>query len=96
MFARHVTYHAEPGHRETIIGYIEGLLPEIRKMPGYIDILMLVDEAANEYVGVSTWATRQDAEDVTTTLMPQIMARLAAVLDAAPIVRIYEVHEARV
>ena len=95
MFARHVTYHAEPGTRDRVVGIIEGLMPRVRQQSGYLGMLMLVDEAHNEYVGVSQWKTRADAEAVTTTILPLVMEELASVLDSPPVVRIYEVHESR-
>lgn len=95
MYARHVTYHAEPGKRERVISIIEALMPRVRQQVGFIDILMLVDEANDEYVGVSRWHTREAAEAVTTTILPLAMEELATVLDSPPVVRIYEVHESR-
>lgn len=94
MYARHVTYHAEPGNRERVMDIVEGvMMPAIRQEIGFIDILLLIDESNNEYVGVSRWQTRGDAEAATTSIMPLIMDDLATVLDNPPVVRIYEVHD---
>ncbi len=95
MYARHVTYHAESGKRDRVVGIIEALMPRVRQQAGFVDMLMLVDEASNEYVGVSRWETREDAEAVTTTILPLVMEELASVLDHPPVVRIYEVHDSR-
>jgi len=95
MYARHVTYHAEPGTRDRVVGIIEGLMPRVRQQSGFIGMLMLVDEEHNEYVGVSQWQTRADAEAVTTSILPLAMQELASVLDNPPVTRIYEVHESR-
>jgi heme-degrading monooxygenase HmoA len=95
MYARHVTYHAEPGKRERVIGIIEALMPHVRRQAGFVDILMLVDEANDEYVGVSRWKTRADAEAVTIKILPLVIEELASVLDSPPTVRIYEVHDSQ-
>ena len=95
MYARHVTYHAEPGNRERVVTLIESLMPEVRRQRGFVDMLMLVDEVSDEYIGVSTWHSREDAEAITTTILPMVMTDLAAILDEPPRVRIFEVHQSR-
>ena len=95
MYARHVRYHARPGSRDVLLEIIEAMMPEVRQQPGFIDMLMLIGDSTGDYVGISRWQTREDADRVTTTILPKLMDRLGALLHAAPEVRIYSVYESQ-
>jgi hypothetical protein len=61
--------------------------------PGFRGVSFLFNDRLGEYVTLSLWESREQAEAVGLLGLPERHQYLAPVLQGPPIVRVYEVYE---
>ena len=94
MFARSVRYNLRAGSRSTVETYVNELAPLYSGRPGFCSLTSMVEGALAEFVVLSVWETREDAE-AAGAVRPDALQWLDRALLGPPVVRIYEVIEPR-
>jgi heme-degrading monooxygenase HmoA len=94
MFARSVRYNLRAGSRSTFETYVNELAPLYHRHPGFCSLTTMVEGSLAEFVVLSTWETKEDAE-AAGSVRPDALQWLDRALLGPPVVRIYEVFEPR-
>jgi heme-degrading monooxygenase HmoA len=92
MFARSVRYNLRAGSRSTFETYVNELAPLYRGQPGFCSLTTMVEGPLAEFVVLSIWETKEDAE-AAGAVRPESLQWLDRALLGPPVVRIYEVFE---
>ena len=93
MFARLVTFTLEPGNGPATERLADEQGPTIRRLPGFVSLAFLHDNAGNRYGSFSVWKTRKDAEAVSGVAALQVKDALKSCTKGRPAVTIYETYE---
>lgn len=93
MFARLVTFTLEPGNGPATERLADEQGPVIRRLPGFVSLAFLHDDAGNRYGSFSVWKTRKDAEAVSGVAALQVKDALKGGMKGRPAVAIYETYE---
>lgn len=94
MYARMVQLTAKPG-QITEINKVqqERVLPILRQQAGFVDAIALVsDVESNQFVGISIWKSKDEADKYVAGQAPQILQSLKPLLQGDPIVRTFNVE----
>jgi heme-degrading monooxygenase HmoA len=91
MFARYVRYSLRMGARSTFEAVAKEIEPLYRELNGFHDAILLMEGTLAEYVILSLWETREDAE-AAGAVRPDSQQWLNRTLMGPPVVRIYEVY----
>lgn len=94
MFARYVRYSLRMGGRSTFETFAKEIDPHYRGLNGFHSLFVLMEGALSEYVVLSLWETKEDAEAAGAT-RPESQQWLDRTLMGPPVVRIYELYETR-
>jgi quinol monooxygenase YgiN len=94
MYARMVQQTAKPGQvRELNRVQQERVLPILRQQAGFVDAIALVSDAEkDQFVGISIWKSKEDADKFAAGQAPQILQLLKPLLQSDPIVRSFNVE----
>ncbi len=88
-FARNVHFQIKNGKEKEFTTLFEDeVLPMLRKQSGFQQELTLVNP--NGAIGISLWNDRKSAETYQTATYPQVLAKLAPVIEGTPKVETYE------
>jgi quinol monooxygenase YgiN len=93
MFARMVECSVKPGKLQEFNLIIRNdLIFNLRKQPGFIDVINLVAETEPDHaVVVSLWRRKEDAERYQREQFPQVVNRIDHLLKGTPDVRTFHV-----
>jgi heme-degrading monooxygenase HmoA len=92
MFARLVTFSLEPGNGPATERLANEHDPIIRRLPGFVSLAFLHDDAQNRYGSFSVWQTRGEAEAVGSVAALQVKDALKSSIKGRPAVAVYEVY----
>jgi quinol monooxygenase YgiN len=94
MYTRVVELTTKPGKaRELCTTIDDKILPILKKQAGFVDETVLAsDSEENRVLALSFWNAREDAERYRQEQYPKISEMLAHLLDAAPVIRTFDVH----
>jgi quinol monooxygenase YgiN len=71
----------------------ERALPILKQQPGFVDALALnSDTEPNQFVGISVWKSKEDADKYLGGQARQILESIKALLEGEPIFRTFNVE----
>ena len=92
MFARNVTLHLKADKANEFARTLEtDVLPILRKQPGFKDEITFLASDRDEAVAISLWDKQESAEAYSRETYPQVLQKLARVVQGTPQVESYEV-----
>jgi heme-degrading monooxygenase HmoA len=82
----------KPGKKDEFIqAWHSQVLPVLKKQTGFVDEIILYDEATHSGTGISLWKSRKDAEHYQNNVFNQAKSPVEHLLVGPPTVRSYEV-----
>jgi heme-degrading monooxygenase HmoA len=93
MHARLVMFALGPGTRQIHDRLVERFAPALRSIRGFRAVTFGADYEAGEYLSLSLWDSKADADASQEALWPQVEASLGGIVIGSPIVKTFEVHE---
>jgi heme-degrading monooxygenase HmoA len=98
MFTRVVELTAKPGKNRQLADTInDKVLPILKKQKGFLDETVFVsDKEDNRVLGLSSWKTKEDAEQYHRAEYPKVHETLRHLLEAEPVIRTFNVHASTV
>ncbi len=92
MYARNVSMHLKANTAGEFTRVFEtDLLPLLRKQNGFKDEISFVAADRSEAVAISLWDRKEDADNYSRDIYPQVLTSLATVVEGTPKVEAYEV-----
>ena len=92
MYARNVSMHLKANTAGQFTTTFEkDVLPLLRKQTGFKDEISFVAADRSEAVAISLWDRKENADNYSRDIYPQVLTRLANVVEGAPKVEAYEV-----
>jgi hypothetical protein len=92
MYARKVTIPLKSNSVDDFTNSLEKeIIPLLRKQKGFQDEITFLTPGAREAIGISFWDKLESAEAYSRGTYPEVVKRLAKVLDGMPKVEILEV-----
>lgn len=93
MYSRVLQCHVQPNKFDEFRTALNNtVLPELENQPGFVDVLETSDAATGEFVCVSLWETREDADRWGNTTFNELARDLAPLLAGPPTVRTLQVE----
>ena len=94
MFTRVVELTTKPGKTTQLSDTIKDkVLPILKKQKGFVDETVLVsDKEDNRVLSLSSWNTREDAEEYHRAQYEKVHEMVRNLLDAEPVIRTFDVH----
>jgi heme-degrading monooxygenase HmoA len=98
MHARMIEVKTKPGQvKEFVKTMIDRGLPILRQQPGFVDAIALTaDTEADQFVGVSIWKTKQDAENYVNGPGRQLLESFRSLFQQEPSVRTFNLEASTV
>jgi quinol monooxygenase YgiN len=91
MFARIVSLQVKPNAIGEFARVFENeIVAALKRRPGFRDTMVLADPGGSEIVAISLWNSRQDAEIHARKAYPELLSRLSALIEPAPVVRTFQ------
>ena len=85
MFVRNVIMTLKQNTASEFGRLIENdILPMLRTQPGFRDEISFVAPERSEAIAISFWETKENCENYETTVYPEILKILAAVVEGTP------------
>ena len=92
MYARNVSMHLKANTAGEFTQTLEkDVLPLLRKQSGFKDEISFLTPDHSEAVAISLWDRRESAEAYSRNAYPDVLQKLAPVVDGTPQVESYEV-----
>ena len=92
MYARNVSLHLKANTAGEFTQTLEkDVLPLLRKQHGFKDEISFVASDRSEAVAISLWDRKEDADNYSRDIYPQVLTSLANVVEGTPKVQGYEV-----
>ncbi len=92
MFARTVRMQLRPNSVAEFAQTIEkGIIPLLRKQPGFQDEIVFVVPGRTEAVAISVWDQQEHADAYARDTYPQVLPAVTKVVEGTPQVSTYEV-----
>jgi hypothetical protein len=92
MYARNVTMHLKANTAGQFTQTLEkDVLPLLRKQNGFKDEISFVAPDRSEAVAISLWDRKENADNYSRDIYPQVLKSLTKVLEGTPKVESYEV-----
>jgi hypothetical protein len=92
MYARNVSLHLKANMAGEFTHTLEkDVLPLLRKQNGFKDEISFVAPDRSEAVAISLWDRKENAENYSRDIYPQVLTRLAKVVEGTPTVEAFEV-----
>ena|SRR6185369_5116815 len=92
MFSRCVTVKLKSDVAKQVPNVIQNdVLPLLRKQKGFRDELVLTAPDRSEFLAVSFWDTKEDAEAYQRTTYPEVLKAMTPIIEGTPKVETYEV-----
>lgn len=93
MFARMTQVTAKSAESPEFRSMLERALSTLKQQPGCIDVVALNSEdQPNEFVGISFWSSKEDAEKYMAGSAQQILQAIKTVAQGEPIIRSFNVE----
>jgi len=93
MYARSVLCSLPLTGRMTMESVAAEIARAYPDRPGFRELSFLFNDRLGEYITLSLWDTREQAEEVGRLGLPERHQYLVPVLQGPPLVRVYEVYE---
>jgi len=91
MFARNVSAHLKSNMLSDYTRTFENeILPLLRKQKGFKDEITLSNPGSQHVVAISLWESKANAEAYNTNTYPEVLRKLASVIDGTPKVQTFE------
>ena len=91
MYARNVTFRIRPNMQPDYTHAFENqILPLLRKQKGFKEEITLCNPGSPEAVSISLWEHKNNADDYTTRVYPEVLKILAKVIEGSPRVQTFE------
>jgi heme-degrading monooxygenase HmoA len=91
MFARIISLQLKPNASKEFTELLEKqIVPALRKQRGFKDEMLFIVPGGPEVVAISLWESKADAEAYQRESYPQMLKKLAKVIEKAPEVKTYE------
>ena len=92
MFTRCVTATLKTDAAKQVPNVIQNdVLPILRKQKGFRDEVVLIAPDRSEFLGLSFWDTKGDAEAYDRTAYPEVLKAITKIVEGTPNVQTYEV-----
>ena len=92
MFSRCVTVKLKSDVAKQVPNVIQNdVLPLLRKQKGFRDELVLTAPDRSEFLALSFWDTKADAETYERTTYPEVLKAMTPIIEGTPKVETYEV-----
>jgi hypothetical protein len=92
MYARNVTLHLKANTAPEFTRTLEtDVLPILRKQNGFKDEITFVAPNRSEAVAISLWDRQESADAYGRDTYPEVLKRLAKVVEGTPMVETFEV-----
>ncbi len=92
MYARNVSMHLKANTAAQFTQTLErDVLPLLRKQNGFKDEISFVANDRSEAYAISLWDRKENADNYSRDIYPQVLTSLATVLEGTPKVEAYEV-----
>lgn len=93
MYANVVILNLGPGMRPFAEKLADQFALVHREMKGFKNVIYLADETAGEYLSVTLYESKQDAEASITANRPKLEQATKDIVKVPPTVKTYEVYE---
>jgi hypothetical protein len=91
MFARHVSIHLKSNMLSDYTRTFENeILPLLRKQKGFKDEITLSNPGSLDAIAISLWESKANAEAYNTNTYPEVLRKLARIIDGTPKVQTCE------
>ena len=85
MFARMIFTRLKPNQTAQFKETFERkVLPLLKKQKGFREVITLTTPGSNDVVGISFWDRKEDAEAYNTSVYPEVISELTALIDGNP------------
>ena len=85
MFARIIFTRLQPNQTAQFKETFERkVLPLLKKQKGFREVITLTTQGSNDVVGISFWDRQEDAEAYSTSVYPEVISELTALIDGNP------------
>jgi len=92
MYARNVSLHLKANTAGEFTQTLErDVLPLLRKQNGFKDEISFVAPDRSEAIAISLWDRKENADNYSRDIYPQVLTSLAKVVEGTPKVEAYEV-----
>jgi len=92
MYARNESLHLKANTAGEFTQTLEkDVLPLLRKQNGFKDEISFVAPDRSEAIAISLWDRKEDADNYSRDIYPQVLTSLAKVVEGTPKVEAYEV-----
>jgi hypothetical protein len=92
MYARNVSMHLKANTSGEFTQTFENdVLPLLRKQNGFRDEISFVSPDRSEAVAISLWDRKENADNYSRNVYPQVLTSLAKVVEGTPKVEAFEV-----
>src|SRR5216117_1587921 len=92
MYARNVSLHLKANTAgEFTRTFEKDVLPLLRKQNGFKDEISFVAPDRSEAIAISLWDRKENADNYSRDIYPQVLTSLAKVVEGTPKVEAYEV-----
>ena len=93
MNVRLILFHLPPGSKASAEKLFDELNVVSRKQKGFRGNVYFSDDAKGEYGAINYWNSSLDADAANRILAPMFEARVVQTMQAAPVVKIFEVYD---
>jgi hypothetical protein len=91
MFARNVSVHLKSNMLADYTHTFENeILPLLRKQKGFKDEITLSNPGSKDVTAITVWESKANADAYNTNVYPDVLKKLARVIDGAPKVQTFE------
>jgi hypothetical protein len=91
MFARNVSFRLKSNMLSDYTRTFENeILPLLRKQKGFKDEIALSNPNSPDAIAISVWENKVDAEAYNTNTYPEVLKKLATMVDGTPKVQTFE------
>ncbi len=93
MYASLTTFKTAPGKRAECEGLADKILPIMKGMKGFKNVVYFADSDNNEYGGFYIWETKEDLDAAYNLIQPKLQEMLGPLVIEPPVRKVYEVYE---
>ena len=93
MYASMLTLSLGPGMRSAGEQLADQFSPILKTLKGFKGVSFFADDEAGEYISLSLWETKEDAEAGTSVTGPKLKEAAGNILKGSPTRRFFEVYE---
>ncbi len=91
MFARNISFHLKSNMLSDYNRTLENeILPLLRKQKGFKEEITLSNPGSQDAIAISLWENKANADAYNTTTYPEVLRKLARMIDGTPKVLTFE------